>query len=112
MARIAIIALMLFAAAPALAQQSDTAAPAQTDPSKNAPHPNPLSRSRINPTSAADNDRTRVNPGSVAGGERERTEMPAAPPSAATETPPPATADAPPAAAPSGTTEAPPAAPP
>src|SRR5260370_41629245 len=51
MARIAIIALMLFAAAPALAQQPDTAVPAapaptappaQTDPSKSAPHPNPL----------------------------------------------------------------------
>jgi soluble lytic murein transglycosylase-like protein len=91
MARIAIIALMLFAAAPALAQQSDTApaptAPqAQTESSKNAPHPNPL----------------------PAGGERERTEAPApppsaatdAPPSTATETPPPATADAPPAVTP------------
>jgi soluble lytic murein transglycosylase-like protein len=96
MARIAIIALMLFAAAPALAQQSDTTAPAptappaQTDSSKSAPHPNPL----------------------PAGGERERTETPAAPPSAASETPPPPTADAPPAAAPSATTEAPPATPP
>jgi soluble lytic murein transglycosylase-like protein len=96
MARIAIIALMLFAAAPVLAQQSDTTAPAptappaQTDSSKSAPHPNPL----------------------PAGGERERTETPAAPPSAASETPPPPTADAPPAAAPSATTEAPPATPP
>jgi soluble lytic murein transglycosylase-like protein len=77
MARIAIIALMLFAAAPALAQQSDTTAPAapaptappaQADSPTNAPHPNPL----------------------PAGGERERTETPVAPPSAATETPPPA----------------------
>src|SRR5262245_19989312 len=84
MARIAIIALMLFAAAPALAQQSDTAAPAApTDSSKNAPHPNPL----------------------PAGGERERTETPAAPPSAVTETPPPTSTEAPPA-----TTDAPPAA--
>jgi soluble lytic murein transglycosylase-like protein len=91
MARIAIIALMLFAAAPALAQQPDmaapaapapTAPPAQTEPSKSAPHPSPL----------------------PAGGERERTETPAAPPSAATDTPPaaspPTTADAPPAAGP------------
>jgi len=38
------------------------------------PHPNPLSRSRIHPTSAADNDRTRVNPSSDASEERERTE--------------------------------------
>jgi len=107
MARIAIIALMLFAAAPALAQQSDTTvpaapaptAPAQTDSSKNAPHPNPL----------------------PAGGERERTETPAAPPSATTDAPPsattetspPAATDTPPAAAPPATTEAPPpAAPP
>src|SRR5262245_10294592 len=109
MARIAIIALMLFAAAPALAQPGDTSAPAvpaptappaQTDSSKSAPHPDPLSRSRIYPTSAADSDRTRVNPSSVAGGERERTEAPAAPPSAATETPPPATTEAPPATPP------------
>jgi soluble lytic murein transglycosylase-like protein len=96
MARIAIIALMLFAAAPALAQPADTTAPpagpAQTDSSKNAPHPNPL----------------------PAGGERERTETPAAPPSAATDAPPPAaTTPAPPAdsnsTTPSATTEAPPA---
>jgi soluble lytic murein transglycosylase-like protein len=95
MARIAIIALMLFAAAPALAQQSDTSAPAapaptappaQTDSSKSAPHPNPL----------------------PAGGERERTETPAVPPSAAPETAPPGTAESPPPA----TTEAPPATPP
>jgi soluble lytic murein transglycosylase-like protein len=117
MARIAIIALMLFAAAPALAQQPDTAAPAvpaptappaQTDSSKSAPHPGPLSRSRINPTSAADSDRTRVNPTSVAGGERERTETPAAPPSAAPETAPATATDTPSAAPPSATTEAPP----
>jgi soluble lytic murein transglycosylase-like protein len=97
MARIAIIALMLFAAAPALAQQPDTAAPAapaptappaQTDPSKNAPHPNPL----------------------PAGGERERTETPAAPPSAATDTPPATATDTPPAATPPATADAPPAA--
>jgi soluble lytic murein transglycosylase-like protein len=117
MARIAIIALMLFAAALARAQQPDTAVPAapaptvppaQTDPSKNTPHPNPLPQ-----------------------GERERTVTPAAPPSAATDAPPsvattpappadsnsttpPAAADAPPASvappAPSTTTEAPPAA--
>src|SRR5262249_2331441 len=95
----------------------------QTDSAKSAPHPDPLSRSRIYPTSAADSDRTRVNPSSVASGERERTvqaerertETPAAPPPAATETPPPATSDTPPAgatpppaAAPSDTTEAPP----
>ena len=98
MARIAIIALMLFAAAPALAQQSDTTAPAApADSSKSAPHPNPL----------------------PAGGERERTETPAPPPPAATEASPPGATDtppaatAPPAAAPSDTTEAPPpAAPP
>src|SRR6516225_2507447 len=98
MARIATIALMLFAAAPALAQQSDTTAPAApADSSKSAPHPNPL----------------------PAGGERERTETPAPPPPAATEASPPGATDtppaatAPPAAAPSDTTEAPPpAAPP
>src|SRR5262249_4490102 len=38
------------------------------------PHPDPLSRSRIYPTSAADSDRTRVDPSSDASGERERTE--------------------------------------
>ena len=91
MARIAIIALMLFAAAPALAQQSDTTAPAApADSSKSAPHPNPL----------------------PAGGERERTETPAPPPSTATEAPPSAATDTPPAAPPSDTTEAPSAAPP
>jgi len=99
MARIAIIALMLFAAAPAFGQGADTSAPAapapiappaQTDSSKSAPHPDPL----------------------PAGGERERTETPAAPPSAASETPAPPATDAPPAAAPSATTEAPPATPP
>jgi HemY protein len=37
-----------------------------------APHPHPLSGSRIHPTSAADNDRTRASPSSVANGERER----------------------------------------
>src|SRR5712692_5143889 len=46
------------------------------DPPKEfAPHPNPLSRSRIYPTSAKSlGDRTRVNPSSVASGEREPTE--------------------------------------
>src|SRR3984893_9133797 len=98
MARIAIIALMLFAAALARAQQSDTIAPAapaptappaQTDPSKSAPHPSPL----------------------PAGGERERTETPAVPPSAAPETAPSTATDTPPSAAPpSATTEAPPSA--
>jgi hypothetical protein len=86
MARIAIIALMLFAAASALAQQSDTTAPGapaptvptQTESSKSAPHPNPL----------------------PAGGEREHTETPAAPPSAVTETPPPTATEAPPATPP------------
>jgi DNA helicase-2/ATP-dependent DNA helicase PcrA len=43
-----------------------------------APHPDPLSRSRIYPTSAANSDRTRVNPSSAASGERERTESAAA----------------------------------
>src|SRR6516165_6139756 len=91
MARIAIIALMLFAAAPALAQPGDTTAPAApADSSKSAPHPNPL----------------------PAGGERERTETPAPPPSTATEAPPSAATDTPPAAPPSDTTEAPSAAPP
>src|SRR5262249_45826633 len=37
-------------------------------------NPNPLSRGRIYPTSAADDDRTRVNPSSDASGERARTE--------------------------------------
>jgi soluble lytic murein transglycosylase-like protein len=99
MARIAIIALMLFAAAPALAQPANTTAPlapaptappAQTDSAKSAPHPDPV----------------------PAGGERERTETPAPPPSTATEAPPSAATDTPPAAPPSDTTEAPPAAPP
>src|SRR5262249_6027453 len=86
----------LGAGAAARAQQPDTtgpaptAPPAQGDSSKNAPHPNPL----------------------PAGGERERTETPAPPPSTATEIPPPAGTDTPPAAAPSATTEAPPATPP
>jgi DNA helicase-2/ATP-dependent DNA helicase PcrA len=37
-------------------------------------HPDPLSRSRIHPTSAVDSDRTRVDPSSVASGERGHTE--------------------------------------
>jgi transglycosylase-like protein with SLT domain/sporulation related protein len=83
MARIAMIALMLLAVAPALAQQTENAPPApavpagsdaapppaQTDSSQEAPHPNPL----------------------PAGGEREHTEQAA---------PAPATTAAPPAAAP------------
>src|SRR5262245_56529226 len=83
MARIAIIALMLFAAAPAVAQPVDTTAPAptappaQTDSSKSAPRPTPL----------------------PAGGERERTETPAPPPSTATETPLSGATDTSPAAA-------------
>src|SRR5262249_4724470 len=105
MARIAIIALMLFAAAPALAQPGDTtgpavppptAPPAQADSAKNAPHPNPL---------PASGERERT-----AQAERERTETPAAPPSTATDAPPSATP--PPSATdtlPAGTTPAAPA---
>src|SRR5262245_66381746 len=89
MARIAIIALMLFAAAPALAQPAETTAPAQADPSKNAPHPNPL----------------------PPGGERERTEAPAAPPAAVAATPPPTATGAPPATAASPPAPPPPPAP-
>jgi len=44
----------------------------QSEMSQPAPHPHPLSGSRINPTSAANSDRTRVDPSSVASGERER----------------------------------------
>jgi DNA helicase-2/ATP-dependent DNA helicase PcrA len=41
------------------------------------PHPNPLSRSRIDPTSATPfDDRTRASPSSVASGEREKTPAP------------------------------------
>src|SRR5262249_57551569 len=63
---------------PACGERSAPKAPGeggcpQTDSAKSAPHPDPLSRSRIYPTSAADSDRTRVNPSSVASGERERT---------------------------------------
>jgi HemY protein len=43
----------------------------QAEPQQ-APHPHPLSGSRIHPTSAADNDRTRASPSSVANGERKR----------------------------------------
>src|SRR5262249_1979821 len=75
MARIAIIALMLFAAAPALAQQSDTTAPA-APADTNAPP-------------AAGNDAT--SPPAA---------TPPAAPADSNATPPPATADAPPPAAP------------
>jgi soluble lytic murein transglycosylase-like protein len=87
MARIAIIALMLFAAAPALAQQSDTTAPAGNE-AKPGPATPP----------AAPADSTAPPP-------------PAATPPASTDAPPPAAAG-PPAPAPSATTGAPPAAPP
>jgi len=44
-----------------------------------APHPNPLSRSRMFPTSAAlISGRTRAGPRSAVNGERERTELPGA----------------------------------
>jgi DNA helicase-2/ATP-dependent DNA helicase PcrA len=46
----------------------------ESPPTESVPHPNPLSPSRIYPTSAADSDRTRVDPSSDASGERERTE--------------------------------------
>src|SRR5215470_7438343 len=75
MARIAIIALMLFAAAPALAQQSDTTAPA-APADTNAPP-------------AAGNDAT--SPPAA---------TPPTAPADSNATPPPATADAPPPAAP------------
>jgi HemY protein len=47
----------------------------QTEASQQAPHPHPLSGSRIHPTSAANSDRTRVDPSSVASGERERAQQ-------------------------------------
>jgi soluble lytic murein transglycosylase-like protein len=79
MARIAIIALMLFAAAPALAQQSDTAAPPATAaPAAPAPTAPP----------AAGNDATSPPAATTP-----------AVPADSNATPPPATADAPPAAA-------------
>jgi HemY protein len=43
----------------------------QAASSQQAPHPHPLSGSRMYPTSAANSDRTRVDPSSVASGERE-----------------------------------------
>src|SRR6516165_7699269 len=46
--------------------------PPPTESSQAAPHPHPLSGSRIHPTSAANSDRTRVDPSSVASGEREQ----------------------------------------
>src|SRR5262245_23315346 len=83
MARIAIIALRLFAAAPALPQQSDTTAPPAA----------PAAPGGSNAPPAAGNDA--------------KSPPAAATPADSSATPPPATADAPPA-----TTEAPPAAPP
>ena len=82
MARIAIIALMLFAAAPALAQQSDTTAPAA-----------PAAPADTNAPPAAGNDAT--SPSAA---------TPPAAPADSNAPPPPATADAPPA-----TVETPPA---
>jgi soluble lytic murein transglycosylase-like protein len=80
MARIAIIALMLFAAAPALAQQSDTTAPPATAaPAAPAPTAPP----------EAGNDATSPPDATTP-----------APPADSNSTPPPATADAPPAATP------------
>jgi soluble lytic murein transglycosylase-like protein len=79
MARIAIIALMLFAAAPALAQQPDTAAPTAT--------PAPPAGSNAPP--AAGKDATSPPDATTP-----------TPPADSNATPPPATADAPPAAAP------------
>ena len=129
MARIAIIALMLFAAAPALAQGADTTAPANSDAipapagsTAAAPQaaPLPACGERSAPKAPGEGGSPRAecvenppHPNPLpAGGERERTETPAAPPSAASETPAPPATDAPPAAAPSATTEAPPATPP
>src|SRR5262249_49669723 len=43
----------------------------ESEPAEAPPHPDPLSRSRINPTSANYEDRTRASPSSVASGERE-----------------------------------------
>ena len=79
MARIAIIALMLFAAAPALAQQSNTAPPPAT----------PATPADTNAPPAAGNDAT--SPPAA---------TPPAAPADSNATPPPATADAPPAATP------------
>src|SRR5262245_19879988 len=88
MARIAIIALMLLASAPALAQQSEpkapapvapggnaTPAPAQAEPSQSAPHPNPL-------PAAGERERTEQ-------GEGEHPEQQAAPPAAPSAAAPP-----------------------
>jgi len=78
MARIAIIALMLFAAAPALAQQSGTTAPAA-----------PAAPADTNTPPAAGNDATSPPAATTP-----------APPADSNATPPPATTEAPPAAAP------------
>jgi soluble lytic murein transglycosylase-like protein len=86
MARIAIIALMLFAAAPALAQQPDTTAPPAT-PAPAAPAPTA--------PPAAGNDATSPPAATTP-----------APPADSSATPPPATTEAPPSAT------SPPAAPP
>src|SRR5438034_7216924 len=47
----------------------------RTRPLRNAPHPDPLSRSRYIRLRPLNSDRTRVNPSSVASGERECTEI-------------------------------------
>src|SRR6516165_6769351 len=135
MARIAIIALMLFAAAPALAQQSDTTAPPNSDaipaPAGStgaAPQaaPLPACGERSAPKAPGEGGSPRAecvenppHPNPLpAGGERERTETPAPPPSTATDAPRSGATDtspaaaAPPDAAPPATTEGPPAAPP
>jgi len=78
MARIAIIALMLFAAAPAVAQQSGTTAPAA-----------PAAPADTNTPPAAGNDATSPPAATTP-----------APPADSNATPPPATTEAPPAAAP------------
>jgi soluble lytic murein transglycosylase-like protein len=89
MARIAIIALMLFAAAPALAQQSDTTAPAGSEAKPPA----------ATPPAAAPADSTAPPPPAAT------PPSPATPPAASEATPPsaappPATIEAPPSATP------------
>ncbi|HZD19054.1 MAG TPA: lytic transglycosylase domain-containing protein [Burkholderiales bacterium] len=83
MARIAIIALMLFAAAPALAQQPDTAVPPATPAAPAAP-----ADTSAKPP-AAGNDATSAPAATTP-----------APPADSNATPPPTTTEAPPAAAP------------
>jgi len=89
MARIAIIALMLFAAAPALAQQSDTTAP-----------PAPAAPADTNPPPAAGSDAKSPPAGTP----------PSSAPADSNSTTPPAATTPPSAAPPSATTEAPPSA--